>query len=442
MSSFLIEGGRPLYGSVRLGGAKNASFKLMIASLLGDGETRLLNFSRISEVQTTANIINCLNGKTTNRGERTMFIDPQPMDRHVIPEKYGPVSRTSPMFIPVLLHKFGRADVPQPGGDKIGARPLDRHWQGLIQMGAKVSQTHNRIIASATKLKGTEYTFAKNTHTGTETLIMAAVKAKGLTVLKNAALEPEVDDLITLLNSMGGRIRRRYHRIIEIEGVDNLRPTIHRIMPDRNEAVSYACAAIATKGDIIVENARREDLEAFLTKLEEVGGGYEIGPYGIRFYYKGSLRSADVITEPHPGFMTDWQPLWAVLLTQAKGSSIIHEAIYPERFQYVSHLIDMGADIKMFNPKLSEPEKFYNFDLKDDKADNLHAISITGSTPLKPGEFEVKDLRHGATLVIAGIIAKGKTLLHYVEQIDRGYEEFDTRLRSMGVKITRIKKSA
>jgi len=437
MTSFIIEGGVPLYGSVRLGGAKNASFKLMIAALLADGEARLLNFSRISEVQTTASIINHLGGKTTRRGERTMFIDPRQLNKKVIPAKYGPVSRTAPMFIPVLLHTFGQADVPQPGGDKIGARPLDRHWEGLKKMGASITQTKNRIIASASQLHGVEYTFNKNSHTGTETLIMAAVKAKGLTILKNAALEPEVDDLINLLNSMGARIRRRYHRIIEIEGVTSLKPTIHKIMPDRNEAVSYACAAIATKGDIIVENARREDLEAFLSKLEEVGGGFEIGKYGIRFFYKGQLRSADVVTEPHPGFMTDWQPLWAVLTTQAQGVSIIHEAIYPERFQYVDHLQEMGAMIKRFHPRVKNPQKFYNFEPQDDSLDNFHGIKITGPTPLEAGEFEVKDLRHGATLAIAGIIAKGRTHLHNVEQIDRGYEDFDIRLRSMGAQITR-----
>lgn len=438
MATFEIHGGSPLYGSVRLGGAKNASFKLMIASLLADGESRLLNFSRISEVQTTASIIDCLGGTTSPRGERTMFINPTSLHSYSIPSEYGPISRTAPMFIPVLLHKFGQADVPQPGGDKIGARPLDRHWQGLIQMGAHINQTNDRIFAKCTSLHGTDYTFEKNSHTGTETLIMAAVKAKGTTILRNSALEPEVDDLINFLNSMGARIRRRYHRIIEIEGVESLKPTIYRIMPDRNEAVSYACAAIATKGDIVVENARREDLEAFLEKLEEISGGYEIGKYGIRFFHQGKLRSADVITKPHPGFMTDWQPLWAILLTQCQGESIIHEAIYPERFQYVEHLQEMGAKIKYITPVVSEPEKFYNFDLKDDKPDNVHAIKITGPTQLKPGEFSVKDLRHGATLVIASIIALGTSKIHQIEHIDRGYEEFDTRLRSMGVDIKRI----
>lgn len=437
MSALRIHGGTPLYGSVRLGGAKNASFKLMIASLLSRGETRLLNFSHISDVDLTANIIQSLGGETKRRGERTMFINPRHLAKHQVTAEFGPASRSAPMFIPALLHRFGQAIVPFPGGDKIGKRPLDRHFEGLKQMGATITLKKDTIHCTAPKLSGIEYTFSKNTHTGTETLIMAAVLARGKTILKNAALEPEVDDLIEMLNGMGAHIRRRHGRIIEIDGVSHLEPTIHRIMPDRNEAVSYAVAAVATKGDIIVENANKSHLESFLDKLDEAGGGYEIGNYGIRFFYKSPLQAVDVDTAPHPGFMTDWQPLWATLLTQAKGTSIIHETIYPERFQYSTQLKQMGAKIKLFQPQVTNPEKVYNFDLKSDAPQAKHALKITGPTQLKPCTCEVKDLRHGATLVIAAIISSGTSLLKNVEQIDRGYEELDVRLRSMGAQITR-----
>ncbi len=438
MSSFKITGGTPLFGSVRLGGAKNASFKLMIASLLSDDESRLLNFSRISDVAAVGEMITSLGGKVEQRGERTLFISAATMNRFEIDEKYGPQSRSAPMFVPVLLHRFGAAIVPNPGGDKIGKRPMERQWGALKQMGASIEQRGEFIVAKAKELNGVDYTFEKNSHTGTETVLMAAVLAKGKTVLRNSALEPEVDDLITFLNNMGARIRRRYHRIIEIDGVDKLNGTIHRIMSDRNEAVSYACAAIATKGDIIVENAKREHLEAFLEKLDEMGGGYEIGPYGIRFYYKGELTSADIVTSPHPGFMTDWQPLWAVLATQAQGESIIHETIFPSRFQYVEQLQSMGLRAELFNPELDDPDKTYNFDVVAETDKDFHAVRIYGKAELHGGEFTVKDLRHGATLVIAGIIAQGSTVLHNVEQIDRGYEELDVRLRSMGAMIERI----
>jgi UDP-N-acetylglucosamine 1-carboxyvinyltransferase len=284
---------------------------------------------------------------------------------------------------------------------------------------------------------GTNYRFTKNSHTGTEALIMAAVLASGKTVLENAALEPEIDDLIEMLTTMGARIRRRYHRVIEIEGVPSLHGTIHRVMPDRNEAVSYAVAALATKGDIIVENAKREHLEAFLEKLEETGGGYEIGRYGIRFYYRGPLRATDVVTEPHPGFMTDWQPLWAVVLTQSVGTSIIHETVFPTRFQYLKDLQTMGAKASLFNPEVKYFDKTYNFNRHDDHPSFYHAAKITGLTPLKAGNFTVKDLRMGATLVLAAIAAKGTTTLHGTEHIDRGYEDLPGRLNSLGASIVR-----
>ena len=438
MQSFHISGGTPLYGSVRLGGAKNASFKLMIASLLSSQESRLLNFSNISDVKTTSEIIESLGGKTQTRGERTMFISPNNLNSFEVSMEYGPKSRSAPMFIPVLLHKFGQAIVPYPGGDKIGTRPLDRHWEGLKAMGVNIERTNNHITAKTDGIVGTTYKFEKNSHTGTEMLIMAGVLAKGITVIENAALEPEVDDLISFLNSMGAKIRRRHNRIIEIEGVESLGSTTHKIMPDRNEAVSYACAAIATKGDIIVENAIKDHLQAFLDKLEEMGGGFEIGSYGIRFYNKGPLRATDIITQPHPGFMTDWQPLWAVLLTQAEGTSVIHEAIYPTRFQYIEHLKSMGVNVEMFNPEIENPQKIYNFNPDCDKPEYKHAVKITGVADLKPGEFTVKDLRHGATLTILATVASGNSIIHNVEEIDRGYENLDTRLQSMGANIKRV----
>lgn len=437
MASFSITGGLPLYGSVRLGGAKNASFKLMIASLLGSSESRLLNFSHISEIDTTKKVIVSLGGTIIDRGERTLFINPEEINQHEIDLQFGAISRSAPMFIPVLLHKMKKAVVPKPGGDKLGTRPLGWHFQALQKMGAEIHETDTHIMAAADKLHGTHFKFPKNSHTGTETVLMAAVLATGKTVIENAALEPEVDDLIAFLNEMGANIRRRHHKIIEIQGVPKLNGSIHRIMPDRNEAVSYACAAIATKGDIIVENAKSEHLEAFLDKLEEMGAGFEVGNYGIRFYYQGQLRATDIITEPEPGFMTDWQPLWAVLLTQAAGTSIIHEAVFPSRFQYIEHLNQMGAQTELFNPEVTNPDKLYNFDLKAEEPGGAHAVAITGPTQLRAGEFTVKDLRHGATLVLAALVAAGTSIIHNVGEIDRGYEDLDGRLRSMGAQIVR-----
>ncbi len=437
MSKFIIKGGKPLYGSVRLGGAKNASYKLMIASLLGSSETRLLNFSHIQDVQATREIIDSLGGKTQSAGERTLFIDPTGLKSFTIADKFGPASRSSTMFIPALLHRFKRASVPLPGGDNIGSRPLDRHFDGLQAMGARLEYGQDRVTASSPRLKGITYRFAKNSHTGTETLVMAAVLAQGKTILQNAALEPEVDDLITFLNQMGAHIRRRLGRIIEIEGVDRLTSTIHSIMPDRNEAVSYACAALVTKGDVIVENAQADHLTAFLDKLDEIGGGFEVGTYGLRFFYQGPLKATDVVTKPHPGFMTDWQPLWTILMTQAIGQSIIHETIFPSRFQHAEGLVAFGADVKPTHIDVDNPEKTYNFDLQNGYQAGGHAILVTGPTKFTGGHHQIYDLRSGATMVLAALAASAATTLDRVELIDRGYESLDSRLQSMGADIKR-----
>lgn len=433
----VVYGGTPLTGVVRLGGAKNASYKLMIAAIAGEAKTRLLNLPGIADVQMVAKIIGELGGRAWEAGPKTMFIDPSTIKSWTIDGQYGSVSRASTLFIGPLLARFKKAIIPLPGGDKIGKRPLGRHLDGLEKLGVKWKQQDGFLHLSASNMTGAHYRFEKNTHTGTETLIMTAVMAKGKTILENAAIEPEIDDLIAFLNAMGARIRRRAHRTIEIEGVSKLGGAIHKVMPDRNEAVSYACGAIATKGDVVIENARHQDLTAFIEKVEEAGGGCEIGEYGVRFFYKGQLRATDVMTEIHPGFMTDWQPLWATLISQANGTSIIHETVMQNRFQYMQNLIEMGAKIEPFMPEIAHPDKLYNFDWQDRLPTDTHAIKITGPTKFKGGSFAVHDLRAGATILLAAISGTGVTELSNVEQIDRGYEEIDLKLRSLGAKIER-----
>jgi UDP-N-acetylglucosamine 1-carboxyvinyltransferase len=433
----IIEGGTPLTGVVRLGGAKNAAYKLMIASIMADSKSRLLNLPAIEDVERVSQIIKEMGGRVWSAGPKTVFIDPSKIEQSVVDGRHGQASRASTLFIGPLLAKFGHARVPLPGGDKIGKRPLGRHLKGLEQLGVKWIHENDFLELKTEDLKGTTYRFEKNTHTGTETLIMAAVMAAGTTILENAAQEPEVDDLINFLNEMGARIRRRSFRVIEIEGVQKLHGAIYKVMPDRNEAVSYACGAIATKGDIVIENARHQDLTAFLDKLEEAGAGYEIGDYGIRFYFKQPLRATDVKTEIHPGFMTDWQPLWATLIAHAHGKSIIHETVMQNRFQYMEQLKQMGADIKPIEIEVDHPEKVYNFNWADRRESDIHAIEINGPTKFKGGEFEVHDLRAGATILLAAISGVGTTTLTNIHQIDRGYENIDYKLRSLGAKIQR-----
>ncbi len=437
MSKLIITGGAPLKGSVRLGGAKNASFKIMIASLLVKGESKILNFSRIADVKLTQDILKDLGCKIRVAGDRTLFIDTSNLSKHRIANKFGKQSRASTMFIGPLLTRFCKAQVPLPGGDKIGLRPLERHFEGLKALGAKVQLKKDSVLVTCKGLKGTTFTFDKKTHTGTESMIMAAVLAKGKTVLENAALEPEVDDMIIFLNKMGAQIKRIKDQII-IQGVKKLKPTIHQLMPDRNEAVTYACAAIATRGDIILENANPKHLKAFLDKLKQINAGFEVDKYGIRFFYKKPLKATDMTTQPHPGFMTDWQPLWTTLMTQAKGKSLVHEAVFTSRFQFVKDLNSMGASIKLFRPKVKNPEKFYNFNLADDKGSHLHAAHIKGPTQLKAGSFKVTDIRAGATLVLAALIAQGKSTLSNIHHIKRGYEDLSDRLSLLGAQIEEI----
>jgi len=437
MSQFIIQGQKPLHGSVKIGGAKNASYKIMIASLLASSPSRILNFSHISDVELVADIISYLGADVKKTGDGAYSIDPRTLKDFNIKPEHGAQGRFSTIFIPVLLARFGKASVPAPGGDKIGKRPLDRHFDGLQALGAQVEIKDGLYQITTDQLIGCTYRFSKNTHTGTETLILAGTLAKGITVLENAAQEPEIDDLIKYLNNCGAQIERLPGRIIKIQGVDRLEGSIHRLLPDRNEAVSYACAALATKGDVIIENARAQDLTAFLNKLEEAGANYELGEYGIRFYYSEPLRATQVTTQVEPGFMTDWQPLWATLMTQATGESTIHETIMASRFQYVDDLTQMGAKIEAFAPQVDNPEELYNFDLKNDLPNAQHAIKITGPSLLKAGNFNVQDLRHGATLVLAAMAAQGTTTIQGVEHIDRGYEKLAERLNSMGADIKR-----
>ncbi|MDQ5950847.1 MAG: UDP-N-acetylglucosamine 1-carboxyvinyltransferase [Patescibacteria group bacterium] len=438
MEAFQVTGGKPLKGSVRIGGAKNASYKLMIASLLASTESRLLNFSRISDVDTVAEIIASLGGGVKRAGERSIFIDPSSLQSFDLSQANGQQGRFSTMFIPALIAKFGKAIVPMPGGDKIGRRPLERHFEGLDALGIRLREENGIVYAESAGLKGNRYRFIKNTHTGTETLLMAAVLAEGNTTIENAAEEPEIDDLITFLNEMGAKVERKPGRIIAIQGVPTLHGAIHKIIPDRNEAVSYACGALVTKGDVIIENANPEHLSAFLRKLDDIGAGYEIGNYGIRFFYKGPLQATDVTTEIAPGFMTDWQPLFATLLTQCHGTSILHETIMQNRFQYVEALQNMGATIEKFNPEVADRNQTYNFNLEDDSPEYFHAIKITGPSALKSGKFHVHDLRHGATLILAALTAEGTSLIGGIEHVDRGYEALAERLTSMGADIKRV----
>lgn len=434
---YIINGGKPLMGSVRLGGAKNASFKLMIAASLANSESRLLNLSKIGDVHITQKTLEALGCQTHYCGERTMFIKPCDFSSVAIPQVSGEKSRASTLFASALLARKGEAIIPHPGGCVLGERPIDRHLEAICSLGVKVKKDSQAIHLKADKLVGATYRFSKKTHTGTEAFILAAVKAEGQTIIENAGLEPEIDDLILFLNHMGAQIKRASNDRIIIDGVPSLKGTFHRVMPDRNEAVSYAVAALATRGDIIIEDARPTDLKYFLAKLDEINAGYEILDYGIRFFYKSQLKACDIKTSPEPGFMTDWQPLWTILMTQAQGTSHVIEAVHNNRLQFATQLNQMGAKIELYSPKVSDPDKYYEFDDASKDA-NLHAARISGPTQFQPMKLTVPDLRAGATLTIAALIAKGKSEISDIHHIERGYEDLDGHLRQLGADIEKV----
>jgi UDP-N-acetylglucosamine 1-carboxyvinyltransferase len=440
MEKFVVTGGKKLTGSITVSGAKNAALKALVASCLTDEEVIIDNFPIISDLYVMKDIITILGGNLLIKNH-TVFVQVKNMVSKRIPLDMAARIRTSAMFIAPLLVRTGKAVIPDPGGDRIGARPIDRIVNGLKKMGVSIlyNDEDGYFYAKAEKMHPTEYTFTKNTHTGTETLILASVLGVGKTVLKNAALEPEVDELISLLNLMGAKVFRSGVREITIQGVKKLHGVRFRILPDRNEIATFAIAAILTKGDITVKDVAEVDLHAFLSSLIKAGGAYERIGNDIRFFYTKELNATNIHVGVHPGFMTDWQAPWAVLMTQANGESMIHETVFEYRFGYVKELRRMGAHITFYDPVVKNPDSVYNFNLRDDKPDYFRAIKISGPTYLHNAVVTITDLRAGATLVLAALIAKGTSTIFGLDQLDRGYEKFEKRLSLLGAQIKRIK---
>ncbi len=438
MESYQVRGGKELIGEVSVSGAKNVALKAMVAACLTTDEVIIENIPRISDLFAMVDIIKKLGGEVKIENH-TAYVHANKFIGSKISLDDASHTRTSSMFLAPLLARAGKAVIPNPGGCRLGTRPIDRTVNGLRQMGARINYNSEDGYFYADidgQFQGTTYTFEKNTHTGTETLLIAAAVSEGKTILKNAAEEPEVDELIEFLNSMGAHIQRPEPRVIEIQGVDKLHGTTLRIQPDRNEIVTFAAAALITEGDIFIKEVKKSHVREFLEKVEEAGGGVEEKNNGIRFYYKSQLSATNIMTKPYPGFMTDWQAPWAVLMTRAKGVSIIHETVFESRFGYVHELKKMGANITLFKPSVENPEEIYNFNPEDDSNEFFHAARINGPVHLHNAVVNITDLRAGATLVIAALAAKGETVIHGIEIIKRGYENFDERLRRLGADIT------
>ena len=435
MKKYIINGGKNLSGEVVISGSKNVVLKILVAACLTDEEIILKNVPLISDFHVMLELVREIGGEV-ELSEHTVKIRIPEIKTTKLPLEIGAKIRTTSMFLAPLLAREKNASIPNPGGCRIGARPIDRHIKGLEQMGAEISyySDDGYFHAQTNGLKGTTYEFEKNSHTGTETLIIAAVLAEGTTIIKNAAEEPEVDDLIGFLNSMGAKIKRTQPRVIEIEGVESVHGTTYTIMPDRNEVVTIAICSALTGGNILIKNANLSDLDTFLKAFEKAGGAWEEKDGAVRFFIIDQVLPVDVATGPHPEFMTDWQGPWALLMTQAQGKSLLHETVYENRFAYKKEVEKMGAKMQFVAPVVENPDALYNFNYEPEKK-YRQQIQITGPRRLHNAVLDIADLRAGATLVLAALIAQGESVIYGIEYLDRGYEAFDTRLASLGADI-------
>lgn len=441
MSRYVITGGKTLSGEVSIRGAKNASFKQIIASMLCDETTQLSNVPQISDVKITQSIAESLGSQITLIGEHCLEITTKKLSSSIVPHGTGEKSRASFMFTAPLLLRTGVATIPTPGGDKLGARPLDRLFECFDKMGIKSVVTDDTIHFSALKIKPTVFSFPKPSHTVTEVLIMTSSLVKGQTILNNSSLEPEIDDLIVMLNSMGAKIHRDtlHPQTIIIDGVNNLRGTTHQVIADRNETVTFACAALLTKGSINILRTDPKIVTTFLETISNMGAKVISGKDEIAVSWDKPLKSINIETGPEPFFMTDWQAVFSVLLTQAVGVSSIIERVYPSRFQHISNLEKMGLKVKFFNPIIKNPESYYEFNPQSDNPQYFHGVKIYGPVKLKPAKFTINDLRAGASTTLATLTASGTSIIDNVEYIERGYEKLADRLRSLGAQIEYIK---
>lgn len=428
---YIIEGGVRLQGDIAVRGAKNAVTKQMVAALLAPGVSRLRNVPDIGDVDITRRVIASV-GATVDHDAAagTVEIDATTLAGPEVPEEYSGLNRIPILLTGALLHRFGRAVIPAPGGCDIGARPLDFHLQGFEKLGARVEHRDGAYHFAADRLTGARVTLPFPSVGATENLMMAAVLARGTTEIRNAAIEPEIVDLALQLQSMGAIIVQETDRTWVIQGVDSLRPADHRVVNDRIEAASFAAAAIATRGEVFIKGADQLHLLTFLNWLRRAGGEFEVRADGITFSGRDAkLRAVAAETAVHPGLMTDWQQPLVILLTQATGMSVIHETVYENRFGYTEALNRMGANIQLFSECLGGAEcRFRHLGHK-------HSAVIQGPTPLHGADIEIPDLRAGFSYLVAAALAKGRSTLSGVRYIERGYDRVVEKFRALGLPI-------
>lgn len=435
---YAIQGGVPLRGEVCLSGAKNAATKIMVAALLTEDPCDIQNAPRgLGDVTITEDVLRSLGAEVAWHDEHRLTIQAREVSNTVVPLDLGRRNRLAVLTAGPLLHRLGRAVIPEPGGDRIGPRPINFHVDGLQRMGAILEARDGLYHFHTSGLKGTTIELPYPSVMATETLLIAATRARGITVIENAAIEPEIIDLIKFLQKMGAIIEQRVDRKIVIEGVQRLHGATHRVLADRNEAVSLAIATYLTGGDTRLLGADQGTLLTFLNTLYRVGLDFTVDDAGIRFVSSGTPpRSIALETDVHPGFMTDWQQPFAVLLTQARGMSVIHETVFADRFGYTADLSRMGADIGLYPKCLGELECRFR------ERDFLHSCVVRGPTPLHAADLTMPDIRAGATYILAALCASGTSTVRGIEHIERGYDHLDSKLQLLGAHIERQSEDA
>jgi UDP-N-acetylglucosamine 1-carboxyvinyltransferase len=419
MDKFVIRGGSPLLGTVRISGAKNAALPAMAAALLTEEPVILENIPQVRDIETERKLLVAMGAEVElgyGRAQHRTTINCRNLNTPEASYELVKTMRASTLVLGPLVAKFGHARVSLPGGCAIGARPIDLHLKGLEKLGAKITQEHGYVEARADRLKGGHIVFDKITVTGTEDLLMAASLADGESLMENCAREPEVKDLADLLIKMGAKIEGAGTSTIKVKGVSSLRGTKHRIIPDRIEAGTFIIAGAISGGDLMVSNCDPNHLTSLLNKLEEVGVKVTRNGESVRVLSLGGLKASDVVTEEYPGFPTDMQAQYMALATQAEGSSVVTENIFENRFMHAQELVRMGANVKI---------------------EGRRAI-VRGKTPLSGAAVLASDLRASASLVLAALVAEGETIIDRVYHIDRGYERIEEKLRGVGAEIRRI----
>lgn len=443
MEALKIKGGVPLRGSVKAPGAKNAITKLLVATLLSDRKCLFHNVPNIAEVAVTIDLCREIGSEVRwDQDAGTIEIQTKELKTSYIPQRFSGANRIPILMIGALL---GRTDhdviVPTVGGCGIGTRPVNFHIEALEKLGATIEyrgmKKEGAYFAHAhTGLVGTKIELPFPSVGATENTILASVRARGTTVIKNAAIEPEVVDLILFLQKLGAIITLDTDRTIYIQGTRRFYDVEHTVVTDRAVVASLGMAAICTKGRVLVENASHIDMITFLNKIREVGGGFEVKQNGIEFFYDGPMQGGiHLETDVHPGFLTDWQQPFTVLLTQATGASVVHETVYENRLGYAETLIEMGADISLFRQCLGSKQcRFSSHSFN-------HSAVIKGPTALTGKRIAIPDLRAGFAYVMAALIADGTSTITNLHYLDRGYEALDKQLKALGADIKRVKLS-